>query len=149
MFFERLKELRSYEGYTQKDIAKLLNVKRATYAGWECGKDIIPLRQVYKIANAYQVNIDYILGLTNKEERIHIKDNIDIKKVSDSLKKFRKEHNITQKEIAKVLKTSQANIHKYETGKCLITTIYAIEFSKNYNYSLDVLLGRKRKKDEN
>ena len=31
--FPRLKELRNYEGYTQKDISEFLKVQRATYAG--------------------------------------------------------------------------------------------------------------------
>ena len=51
MIFERLKELRNYEGYTQKDVASILNVQRATYAGWESGKDIMPLSQLLKIEN--------------------------------------------------------------------------------------------------
>ena len=49
MNFERLKERRSYEGYTQQNVADILHVQRATYAGWETGKDIMPLRQLYKI----------------------------------------------------------------------------------------------------
>ena len=42
MIFERLKERRKYEGYTQQEVANILNVQRATYAGWETGKDIMP-----------------------------------------------------------------------------------------------------------
>ena len=33
MIFERLKERRKYEGYTQQEVANILNVQRATYAG--------------------------------------------------------------------------------------------------------------------
>ena len=51
---------------------------------------------------------------------------------------------LTQEQLADILKTSQANIHKYENGKCLITTTYALEFSKQYKYSLDKLVGRKK-----
>lgn len=144
MFFERLKELRNYEGYTQQDVANLLNVKRATYAGWETGKDIIPLKHIYKIANYYQVNIDYIVGITDKEERIKCKNEIDYDFVAKNIRDFRKKEHLTQKDVSKVLNTTQSNIHKYETGKCLITTIYAIEFAKYYGYSLDQLLGRKK-----
>ena len=50
-FNKRLKELRTYEGFTQQNIADILHVQRATYAGWETGKDIMPLRQLNKIAN--------------------------------------------------------------------------------------------------
>ncbi len=146
MFAERLKELRSYEGYTQKEIAKILKVERATYAGWECGKDIIPIKRLYNIANHYQISMDYMLGLTDKEEKIKCHKEIDKALVAKNLKKFRKERKLTQNEIANTLNTTQSNIHKYETGKCLITTMYAVEFAKNYDCSLDVLFGRKIKK---
>ena len=37
---DRLKELREYEGLTQKEVADRLHVDRSTYAGWENGKAI-------------------------------------------------------------------------------------------------------------
>ena len=147
MNFDRLKELRSYEGYTQQDVANFLHVQRATYAGWETGKDIMPLRQLLKIANNYQKSLDYITGLSDDDEKfIYNKEEIDINTVSNNILKYRKKNKITQKELAKTLKTTQSNIHKYETGKCLITTMYALEFSKYYNYPLDELIGRKNNK---
>jgi len=143
MIFERLKERRNYEGYTQANIANILNVQRATYAGWESGKDIMPLRQLYKIANNYQVSLDYLTGLSENEQKVIGKSKtINIENVANHLKEFRTSKHLTQADIAKALQTTQSNIHKYETGKCLITTMYAIEFSKHYNYSLDKLLDR-------
>ena len=147
MNFERLKELRSYEGYTQQDVANFLNVKRATYAGWETGKDIIPLTQILKIANNYHKSIDYIIGLSDNDEKItYKKNNIDINTVANNIHNYRKKNNITQSMMAKDLQTTQSNIHKYETGKCLITTMYALEFAKRYNYSIDKLIGREETK---
>lgn len=144
MIFERLKEIRKYEDYKQKDVAKILEVERATYAGWESGKDIMPLRQLFKIANNYQLSIDYLTGLSDNDKKlVSKKDTIDINEVAERLKNFRLENHLTQDQIAKVLQTTQSNIHKYETGKCLITTMYALEFSKHYSYPLDKLLGRK------
>ena len=68
---------------------------------------------------------------------------IDLNQVAERMKSFRKEEHLTQKQIADALQTTQSNIHKYETGKCLITTMYALEFSKHFDYPLDKLLGRK------
>ena len=144
MNFERLKERRSYEGYTQQNVADILHVQRATYAGWETGKDIMPLRQLYKIANSYQISLDYLTGLSDDETKMKSKSkSIDINKVAENLKNFRKKKHLTQEQVAKALQTTQSNIHKYETGKCLITTMYALEFAKQFSYSSDELLNRK------
>lgn len=140
MMFEKLKELRDYEAKTQKETAKFLNVTRATYAGWECGKDIIPLKKLNELTNIYDVTLDYLVGLTEKPENRNEKITIDTKAVSENIKMLRLSHKLTQKEFAKKLNTSQSNIHNYENGKSLITTMYAIELAKNYNYSLDQLI---------
>ena len=96
------------------------------------------------LANHYQVNMYYMLGISDKQEKVKSKAINDYQLVADNFKKFRKEHKLTQKQIADTLQTTQSNIHKYETGKCLITTMYAVEFAKNYNCSLDMLFNRKK-----
>lgn len=140
MMFEKLKELRDYEAKTQKETAHLLNVTRATYAGWECGKDIIPLKKLNELANVYEVTLDYLVGLTEQMENRNHKIEIDKNIVSENIKLLRLSHKLSQKELAEVLNTSQSNIHNYENGKSLITTMYAIELAKNYHYSLDHLI---------
>lgn len=140
MMFEKLKELRDYEAKTQKETAQFLNVTRATYAGWECGKDIIPLRKLNELANIYDVTLDYLVGLTENPENRKEKLAIDTKAVSENIKMLRLSHKLTQKELAEKLNTSQSNINNYENGKTLITTMYAIELAKSYNYSLDQLI---------
>ncbi len=141
--FERLKEIRNYEGLTQEEVAKKLQVKRSTYAGWESGKDIIPLRKLNEFANIFHITLDSLVG-TCDIEHSSLEKALDINTISNNLKEFRKQKNLTQEEFANLLKTSQANIHKYENGKSLITTIYALEFSKQCNYSLDKLVGKKK-----
>ena len=148
MNYERLKELRNYEGYTQQNLADYLCVERATYAGWESGKDITPLRRLHQIANQYKISMDYLTGLSDNDNKIKYNTvaELSVSKISDNLKKYRISNQLTQKDIAKILKTTQSNIHKYETGKSLITTMYALEFAKYFSCSLDELLCRKKEK---
>ena len=88
--------------------------------------------------------MDYLTGLSDDDSKLKSKSkSIDINKVAENLKNFRKKKHLTQEQVAKALQTTQSNIHKYETGKCLITTMYALEFAKHFSYSLDELLGRK------
>lgn len=140
MMFEKLKELRDYEAKTQKETATLLDVERATYAGWECGKDIIPLLKLNDLANFYQVTLDYLVGLTETQEKRTKKIDIDPTALSDNIKMIRLSHHLSQKDFGASINTSQSNIHKYEHGKSLITTMYALELAKNYDYKLDEII---------
>ena len=58
---ERLRELRVKFGYTQSQIAKLLNIDRSTYAYYETGKthpDVVSLKVLTKI---YSISFDELL----------------------------------------------------------------------------------------
>lgn len=142
--FGKLQEIREFEGLTQKEIAEYLQIDRSTYSGYEIGKDIIPLEKLNDLANYFHTSLDYLVGNNNNREQILKSQKINQNHVSETLKKVRKSKHLSQKEFGKSLHTSQPNIHKYENGKSLITTYYALEFSKQYDYSLDELVGRKK-----
>ena len=88
MKFERLKQIRKEKKLTQKDVAKVLNVERSTYTGWENGKDTIPLKKLIKLCNYYKCSIDYIMNITNNNIFISYQDSSII--VGENLKKMRK-----------------------------------------------------------
>lgn len=142
--FIKLKEIREIEGLKHKDIALMLHVKRPTYTGWETGKDPIPLTKLNEFANLFHVSLDYLVGNSPKIRYMNTNHAIDKNLVANNLKQFRKKKHLSQKKLAEAINTSQPNIHKYETGKSLITTYYALEFSKKFDYSLDELLGRNK-----
>ena len=58
----RLRELREEYGYTQMQIADFLNVRQNTYSQYESSKREIPLVALVKLADYYQVSVDYIIG---------------------------------------------------------------------------------------
>ena len=59
----------------------------------------------------------------------------------NNLKKYRKENNLTQDDLAEQLDYSQKNIAKWEQGLSIPTIDILIELSKLMNMSLDELLG--------
>ncbi len=77
------------------------------------------------LCNYYNVSMDYILGLSNKNSFNNGKYNIDKKIIGMRLKKFRKEKNITQEELASTLNTTHSTISVYESGKTTILTAFA------------------------
>ena len=51
---------------TQKQIAKLLSVSQNTYSQYEIGVSRFPLDAVVKLAEYYNVSVDYLVGLTDE-----------------------------------------------------------------------------------
>mgnify|MGYP005777456843 FL=1 len=142
MKFERLREIREEHNLTQKQIAKILNVERSTYAGWETGKDTIPLRRLNKLSDYYKVSIDYLTGLSNVTSKYRVID-LDAKVVGKNLRILRKMHNLVQKDIFISLNTTSSTYSAYETGKVLIKTDFLYAIAKKYHVSIDELLGKK------
>ena len=64
----KLKELRKENKKTQQDIAKYLNVSRTTYNGYELGTIQLTMENLIKLADYYQVSIDYICEHENPTE---------------------------------------------------------------------------------
>ena len=64
---ERLVELRLKNKLKQWQVANYCHVHRSTYSGYERGKTKIPVDVIISLSRLYQVSVDYLLGLTNKE----------------------------------------------------------------------------------
>jgi transcriptional regulator with XRE-family HTH domain len=84
MNFQKLIELREDFNLKQKDIAKLLNITQQTYSLWENGSKIIPLKHLNSLCNYYNVSMDYMLGLSNKNSFNNGKYNIDKNETKES-----------------------------------------------------------------
>ena len=61
----RLKELREANAKTQIEIANFLDIKQNTYSQYETCQRQIPINLLIKLAEFYNVSVDYILGLTD------------------------------------------------------------------------------------
>lgn len=94
MKFEKIREIKEEKEIKQRKIADILVVDRSTYAGWEIGKDTIPLRKLFELSNFYKLSIDYITGLKNRNNYNYSSDKIDPVVVGQNLKKFRAKKNI-------------------------------------------------------
>lgn len=67
--YNRLKDLREDENLKQEEIAQILGMKQQQYSEYERGKREIPIKVYIKIAQHYNVSIDYIVGLTNDKRK--------------------------------------------------------------------------------
>lgn len=64
----RLKEIREDRDLLQKDIAKILQISQVVYSRYETGIRLIPIDKLAKLAEFYNVSIDYLVGLTDIKE---------------------------------------------------------------------------------
>jgi len=62
---ERIRALREDRELTQQQIADLLGVGQKTYSDYELGRTRIPLESMVILASFYNVNMDYICGLSD------------------------------------------------------------------------------------
>jgi repressor LexA len=62
---QRIAALRGKFGWTQEDIAKKLNVRRQTVSGWERDERALKDDTLQKLADIFEVSVDYIMGRTS------------------------------------------------------------------------------------
>jgi len=67
VFIKRLKELRARDKLSQADLAKLLNVAAGTIGMWETGERNPDRMMLIKIADLFNVSLDYLAGRPTKE----------------------------------------------------------------------------------
>lgn len=68
MKFENIRSLRIDHNYTQKQIAQHLGISQNTYCQYEIGVLNYPVDALMKLADLYNVSIDYLLGRTGRKE---------------------------------------------------------------------------------
>jgi transcriptional regulator with XRE-family HTH domain len=64
-----IKKLRKSIGITQKELAEQLNISPSTIAMYESGRRDPDTETLQKIANFFDVSVDYLLGLDIKKKR--------------------------------------------------------------------------------
>lgn len=84
MFSERLYKLRTQKGITQTELSKELNIKQNSYSNWEKRNRQPDYEMLIKIANYFNVSVDYLICNDKKEES-------KIVKISNELNESEKE----------------------------------------------------------
>lgn len=143
MNLERLFFLREKNDLTQEEMGQIIGVKKYSICNWEHSKEIIPLEKLNIYSNHFKVSLDYILCLSDTEQsNLKYTQILNKKEIGLRLKSLRIKNNLTQRDIAKILNTTQSAVWSYENGKTLILTAFAYEISKHFNVSMDWICGK-------
>ena len=142
----RFKELRKDRNLLQKDIAKILDMLEDTYFKCERNINDISLENCNKLANFYDVSIDYLLGLTDTNIKTKYKK-INLKLFQKRLLTLRKENQLTQQKLGNLIGFRQNTYANYEKGNIVPTTLKVYYIAIFYNVSIDYLVGRSNNKN--
>ena len=75
MFGERLKQLRESQGLSQSELADYLNVSRQSIGGYENDSVGPGMDTLVKIADRFNISLDYLLCRTNEKENFNLLHN--------------------------------------------------------------------------
>ena len=64
--YPRIRDLREDQDKTQKQIAEVLNMQLTVYQRYERGERELPLWAAIKLADYYDITLDYLVGRKNK-----------------------------------------------------------------------------------
>lgn len=142
----RLEGLREENNLYSKDVAKVLNVSASTYSEWENNKIQIPTKRIIQLANYFNINIDYMLNMSNQKTKITINSDIDLNKIGKHLKEVRQNLNLSLRELGDKTNSSFSSLGSYERGEHLIQSDVLISICKMNNISIDWVLGRSKQK---
>ncbi len=68
MHYKRIRDLREDRDMTQQQIADILSCSQRVYSNYERGEVSINAETLVKLADFYDVSIDYLLNRTDKRD---------------------------------------------------------------------------------
>ena len=69
---KRLKQIRIKNKLTQEELANILNTTQSNISSYENGKTLILTAFLYNYAKYFNVSLDYLIGRTNENIKIHL-----------------------------------------------------------------------------
>jgi transcriptional regulator with XRE-family HTH domain len=63
--YRRIRNLREDKDMTQTQVAKMLTMSQTCYSKYETGENDIPTNILIKLADFYDVSVDYLLNRTD------------------------------------------------------------------------------------
>jgi len=135
----RFREIREKYDLTQQQVANILNISKTSYNYFENEERFIPLKHLNNYCNYFKTSMDYIFYLNDNNVISKDKITLNKKRIGERIKEIRQIKKLTQKQLAKIINTSQSTISSYEKGKTMIITPFLYELCKRLNISMDYI----------
>lgn len=99
----RIKQCRLQKELNQPELAKIMNVTKQTVSNWENGNRIPDTSTLYKLANFFDISVDYLLGRTDDPNVKVYETEIDGEEYTIGLDKSYP-HNLSPKDVNELIK---------------------------------------------
>ena len=68
MKFQRIQDLRFDADMSQRDLSEILHNTQLSYSHYETGSRNIPIEMLIRLANYYEISLDYLVGRTDNKK---------------------------------------------------------------------------------
>lgn len=138
-FAERLKELISEYGLTQKQLAQVTGITETSISKYVRGEDEPSLKSLIVIANHFKCTTDFLIGKTNESNE---KNFSKCPPFAERLKFLMQEKNCSGYRLCKDAEIPEGSFYDWKNGKSEPNLDNLEKLTKYFNCSLDYLLGR-------
>ena len=68
MKFQRIQDLRTDADMSQRELSEILHISQRSYSHYETGSRNIPIEMLIRLANYYEISLDYLVGRKKKKK---------------------------------------------------------------------------------
>ena len=68
MKFHRSQDLRTDADMSQRELSEILHISQRSYSHYETGSRNIPIEMLIRLANYYEISLDYLVGRTDNKK---------------------------------------------------------------------------------
>lgn len=116
-FNNQLKTLRQEYGLSQQELADKIGISKSSINMYERGEREPGIETVKRIADFFNVDVDYLFGISDIKKRRGFKIKRTNQSIAHNIKYHREQANLSQKELADLLGEIESVVIDLESGK--------------------------------
>ena len=115
---ERIKLLIEESGKSYQELEKITGIKKSSLQRYATGATAkIPVDVIEKLSKTFNVDTDYLLGVSDIKKRREFKVIRTNKSIAHNIRHHREQADLSQKELADLLGVTEAEVADLESGK--------------------------------
>ena len=138
---KQVADLREYYGYTQRELAREIDRREKYIISLEADETTPKIDDLVKIANAFDVSLDRIVGRKYYRRPLPKLRNVEFHK---RVAEYRNSLNMYKFELAKQASITTYRMTRFEQGEAMLNIYEIIDIADTFQVPLDYLVGRIR-----